>query len=264
MVDLCKEFEKQARRVWLLLKKAQSIGYQPKEETITDLNIIELRKRCSRQVITHEFTRHQEAKTGSDWEWWFTADGTRWIGFRVQAKILHLKTNQFRQLHYRDQLSTLIENAERSKPRLIPIYCFYIFEKPSGRERKPLSDSYGCSILLAHQAEADLEKRQSLKATKSSLLQPWHHLCAVCMQVLQKESGDDQQGNDTDTQSSADELSVLGNHIVDQGFLPGYVMALLPQKVTQYSSLDSQPTRVRRSSRSRPNIVTVFSQTPLK
>lgn len=268
MVDLCKEFEKQARRVWLLLKKAQSIGYQPKEETITDLNIIELRKRCSRQVITHEFTRHQEAKTGSDWEWWFTDSGKQWIGFRVQAKILHLKTSQFRQLHYHKQLETLIKRAEHNTPPLIPIYCLYIFETPPKRGDTILSDFNGCSILWAHQAKQIPQDKRSLAFVKRFSPQPWHRLFDACMHVFRPgEVFHDLGTFNNPSLSRSPEggllLSDLAERVVAPDALPTDVQSILLKKSGfSISSKDEQAIKPQ-SSRSRPDIVTFFSNRPL-
>jgi hypothetical protein len=42
---------------------------------------------ASTKIAIHLATKHEEAKHGADWEWWFIYRG-KGIGFRVQAKRL--------------------------------------------------------------------------------------------------------------------------------------------------------------------------------
>ena len=89
MTDLCQTFRWQAGRVWNRMKKAPGIGMALSEETLTETTLYEI-------ALEHQFSgdiditlakKHQEAKHGADWQWWFMK-GAEAIGFRVQAKRL--------------------------------------------------------------------------------------------------------------------------------------------------------------------------------
>lgn len=89
-------------RTMRLLEKAKTVGHQPLEETVTDLNILGLTLDWPSIVRSRTHTRPEEGRTGADWEWWFV-DATRTKGTRVlvQAKILNLRRDVFTSLHYR-------------------------------------------------------------------------------------------------------------------------------------------------------------------
>ena len=55
------------------------------EETITESNLLELRRRHSDVVHLRTLTRHQESKLGGDWEWYIVGR-KRTLKMRVQAK----------------------------------------------------------------------------------------------------------------------------------------------------------------------------------
>ena len=129
MQALCDTFRTLSYKTWDLLGKGRSVHCQMGEETITDLNLLELIVRHTKQVVTHIFTKPAEAATGADWEWWFTGGG-KWVGFRAQAKILELRTETFSNLHYKTskgyQADILISSALSGTPPRIPIYCLYL------------------------------------------------------------------------------------------------------------------------------------------
>ena len=55
------------------------------EETITESNLLELRRSHSDVIHIRTFSRHRESKIGSDWEWHIVG-GRRTLKMRVQAK----------------------------------------------------------------------------------------------------------------------------------------------------------------------------------
>ncbi len=107
-------FQKQASETWKTLAKAQKIGFHFGEEGLTNLNLLELRWWHSEEVFIRTFAKSEESKIGADWEWWFT-DSTekKFIGFRVQAKVINRKGKAYEQLHYKggSQTASLIVNA---------------------------------------------------------------------------------------------------------------------------------------------------------
>ncbi len=187
---LCETFRLLAFRTFDQIGRARRVGHQPLEETFTDINILELKDRHSTEVFSHNFSKHQEGINGADWEWWFTdVAKSKWLGVRVQAKILHLGSNTFSHLHYKSgkaktyQLSKL--KRECQKDGLVPLYCFYLYSQPKFlnsisrcRTFGHVSESYGCSITsLAH---IELLQKNG-KNDLASVIQgayPWH--CLVC------------------------------------------------------------------------------------
>lgn len=99
---LCHQFKNLSRAVFHHLEVDRAITYQTSEETITDFlnrefKIWSLSYPSSRFALRH-FTKAQESKNGADYEWdWYFVDktGKKWLGFRIQAKILNLKSNRF-------------------------------------------------------------------------------------------------------------------------------------------------------------------------
>ena len=99
-MTLCKTFKRRSLSTWNLLSKGRRIGTQLLEETLTDINLLELKLSHPSEVITTTFTKPKEGTTGADWEWWFTGSSGYWLGFRVQAKIIELQSSVFEHLHY--------------------------------------------------------------------------------------------------------------------------------------------------------------------
>lgn len=120
--------------IWLKLHNARGIQFQFSEETITEDLLYFIKLKGPRNVLLHRFTKRQERQTGADWEWWFvdelkpqTGRNYRGIGFRVQAKIIEQKTNQFPHLFYNTKPKSQSQTLVSSVPniRTIPLYCIY-------------------------------------------------------------------------------------------------------------------------------------------
>lgn len=191
MSDLCDTFRHLAFTTHDLIRRGRNIGHQPLEETITDLNVLELSERHGSDVITRTFTKREEGVNGADWEWWFTnRSRSSWLGMLVQAKILKIKTNRFESLHYISgkskelQLKKIRDNA--AKNRLILLFCFY-----SQNSRKSASiakkcntyaaapESLGCTIARAEHVQYlyDSGKKDNYCDVLNGAV-PWH--CLVC------------------------------------------------------------------------------------
>src|SRR4051812_22530357 len=85
---LCATFAQQAVRSWEFLAEGAAYKLLPGEETLTDLNLIEVKRAVSALIYTEKFTRYREGReTAADWEWWI-ADTQGWLGLRIQAKKL--------------------------------------------------------------------------------------------------------------------------------------------------------------------------------
>ena len=130
-MSVCDTFRMRAFATWDLLGRAFAVASPIGEETITDLNLLELRSRHPQEVITRSFSKRAEAAEGADWEWWLTGTSRRWFGLRVQAKVIDVGTVTFPHLHYRRgarasyQCDQLIRRALTATPPRLPIYCLY-------------------------------------------------------------------------------------------------------------------------------------------
>lgn len=190
MTTLCNTFKRLALNTWDIINESRQVNFQLKEETLTDLNMLAIKKRHSGQVRTKVYNKNEEGVNGADWEWWFN-HSEKWIGYRVQAKIINNKSNEFEHLHYKGkkavayQCDTLIHNALSTSPPKIPLYTLFLstgdkfllktwFCNTFKLDRK----FWGCSLINAF----DVYKLSSSKIKHlrhlDKLIRPWH--CLVC------------------------------------------------------------------------------------
>jgi len=188
---LCSTFRSQAFWTWEQLAKARKSKVHLGEESLTDFNLLEIRTHHHRDVITKTFSKAQESRDGADWEWWFTGSTGKWIGFRLQAKVLNTGSERFEHLHYvtpsgEFQSNLLCRRALNHSPKLIPLYCLYCYWAGSykdfcdaGGSFSHPPEAYGCALLDAHLVRG---MRGSKGADSLSALlrhtTPWHTL--VC------------------------------------------------------------------------------------
>jgi hypothetical protein len=141
---------------WDRLREARKHSCQVGEESITDFVVLNIKKWGKGKIIVDTFTRHQEAVNGSDWEWWFTGSSRKWLGMRVQAKVLKLNSEKFEHLHHSNkngkQVELLIQDANNNG--LVPLYCMYTNWRPGDYRAswkcntyKPSVRHYGTAIL---------------------------------------------------------------------------------------------------------------------
>ncbi|WP_371136296.1 DUF6615 family protein [Methyloversatilis sp.] len=168
---------------------AREVGHQPLEETFTDNNILDLRLRHPDEIRCHTFTKRKEGVNGADWEWWLTnRSKSQWLGLRVQAKILELRSDRFAHLHYRKSGSIQATKLDREckKEGLIPLYCFYSHSKHISASSvghchsfSYSPESYGCAIAPVSHVHRlrNAKERCGLDDVLSGAL-PWH--CLVC------------------------------------------------------------------------------------
>jgi hypothetical protein len=191
-MTLCETFKRRSSSSWNLLSKARKVDTQLLEETLTDVNLLELKVKHPGEVITETFTKPREGQTGADWEWWFTGASGLWLGFRVQAKIIRLQSGEYEHLHYKNphsaffQSDLLIQSALSNSPPLIPLYCLYSnwhgrrvsTSWPCGTFKRNVRN-YGCSLISAFSVKY-LRAKGGAKDLKSVLpyMRPWH--CLVC------------------------------------------------------------------------------------
>lgn len=136
---LCDTFVRISRGVWHWMRRAQRVrnpslqkraspwGMALRETTLTDYVVLRLLEECAPAVSVFTFPERLEAQTGADLELWIT-DHHRWIGLRVQCKVLGPNGN-FHELHYQRngqyQTDDLIQAAQ-ALPGCVPIYLLYV------------------------------------------------------------------------------------------------------------------------------------------
>jgi len=181
---ICDTFKNLAHATWNKIDDSKRVDYQLKEETFTDINLLELKLQHPAEIITYEFNKRQEGQNGADWEWWFT-DGTKWVGFRVQAKIINIYSDEFEHLHYQNgtsapQSEKLILQAEDKgvMPRT-PVYCLFMStEKLDETTITAPLKTFGCSLMSAYRVRGLRTGKIRHVSKLQPYLVPWHEL--VC------------------------------------------------------------------------------------
>ncbi|WP_445406210.1 DUF6615 family protein [Acinetobacter seifertii] len=125
-------FIKNSAWVWNTLRDARKLNLQLGEESITDFLIFNLTKSAGKKLKIKSFSRNEEAVNGADWEWWFTGPSGKWIGMRVQAKIINLSNEKYMSFKHKNKNGCqidLLESNARFKG-MIPIYCMFTNWEP--------------------------------------------------------------------------------------------------------------------------------------
>ncbi|MBL8124055.1 MAG: hypothetical protein JNJ39_08115 [Blastocatellia bacterium] len=188
MKTICSTFKRLAIETWCRIDLGRTVGFQLKEETITDLLLLELKARHRNGILIKEFNKREEGINGADWEWWLYGYG-KWLAFRIQAKVLDTKTGNFTHLHYppsnssQSQNDRLINDACKQNFHMRPLYCLYLntddralFRKMTQRAR--VAELFGCSLLSAFEVRRLRSSRQKSLVSVESKMVPWHRL--VC------------------------------------------------------------------------------------
>ncbi len=188
MATLCETFRSIAFGIHERLRDAKSIDYQPLEETFTDTIMLDLKLKHPVEIFTQPFNKREEGVNGADLEWWLTnAAEDKWLGLRVQAKILNLKANEYSHLHHKvgkTKKTYQIANLKRESARagLVPLYCFYSYGDVTSAacgSYGHATEAFGCSLAsLTHveSLQAAGEKRGFDEVMAN--VSPWH--CLVC------------------------------------------------------------------------------------
>ncbi|MBI4293555.1 MAG: hypothetical protein HY661_18935 [Betaproteobacteria bacterium] len=188
---LCQVTQKQASWVWTALRTARLHESKIGEESITDFLVLQLKKAAKGAYYIESFTRPKEKVTGADWELWFTGSSGKWLGLRVQAKVISIDGTRYAQLHYKRkdgtfQVDQLVSDAK--KHGAVPLYCLYSYWKapeagkltwPCGTFKKS-SRLFGASWMSVNDVQAlKPTGLDSLKLVAKSL-HPFH--CLFCCQ----------------------------------------------------------------------------------
>ena len=140
------------------------------EETITEFNLLEIRRRHHKIVEILAFTKPEERKIGADWEWWIIGRIYTYK-MRVQAKLT--KSGEKVDFTYKSKSSNklqrdiLIEKAERDEMQ--PVYCIYSTERQrrNWREDRLLSGyksfQAGCLLVNANDIPRTATKLEDIE-----------------------------------------------------------------------------------------------------
>ena len=165
------------------------------EETITESNLLEIRRRHPTVVRVRTFPKMVEATNGSDWEWHIVG-WRRTLKMRVQAKRVQsngvLKVRHTVKSPGKKQRDLLIAGAQAAGMK--PVYCIYCTEPQRNvwTQDKALPglggfQTFQTGCLLADAAHVpDTTTRLDEIEEKC---RPWHHLFAPTV-VMQKVSED--------------------------------------------------------------------------
>jgi hypothetical protein len=129
--SLCSTLEELATRTWDYLLAGEETKLRLGEETLTDINLVDLQRAHPAQVQTVKFTKSEERRNGADWELWLFEKGTA-LALRFQAKKLY-GDGTYTSLsgEGRRQARRLIAAADAEG--LTPLYCFYNATVPARR-----------------------------------------------------------------------------------------------------------------------------------
>lgn len=143
------------------------------EETITESNLLELRRRHSDVVHLRMFTKHQESKLGGDWEWYIVGC-KRTLKMRVQAK--RVTCNDDLRIRYAvggsgaQQRELLIQSAQADRMR--PMYCIYCTNSQRSLWKQRDGPQTGCLLADARHLPLHTRRLSSIEYA----CWPWHYL----------------------------------------------------------------------------------------
>ena len=159
------------------------------EETITETNPLEIRRRHPDRIHLYTFSKAAEAKTGAGWERHIVG-GRRTAKMRVQAK--RVQRNKVLRVKHKiatsgiQQRDLLIKDA--GAVRMKPVYCIYCTETQRNIWTQPkappgyLNHHTGC--LLADALDVPLATRNLDEIEEKCI--PWHYLVERAVFVHEK------------------------------------------------------------------------------
>ncbi len=112
---------------WERLRDSRLLEINFGEETITDLLLMDLKRKHPPTSKIIQTPKTKEKDSGTDWEWWIGSDRTSWLRFAVQAKKLHIDSQRYNGLSHKVggvlQIDLLEKYAKANGA--IPLYCLY-------------------------------------------------------------------------------------------------------------------------------------------
>lgn len=163
----------------LAYSQGEGVGVSYGEETITETNLLEIRRRHPTLVQLHTFSKHAEARNGADWEWRIVGR-KRTLSMRVQAKRVQrdkvLKIKHKVKSSGKQQRQLLMDEAAAAGMK--PVYCIYCTEcqREIWKQDKawPEFRSLETGCLLA--AAEDVPQETKRLGEIEGKCKPWHYL----------------------------------------------------------------------------------------
>lgn len=163
----------------LAYSQAEGVGVSYGEETITETNLLGIRRRHPRLVRLHAFSRHAESRNGADWEWHLVGH-RRTLRMRVQAK--RVQRNEVLKIAHevkssgRQQRDLLIGGAAADGMK--PVYCIYCTEGQRAfwtqDKALPGFEGFETGCLLAGAENVPQDTKSLVEIEKQC--RPWHYL----------------------------------------------------------------------------------------
>ncbi|WP_344710900.1 DUF6615 family protein [Sphingomonas humi] len=183
------------------------------EETITETNLLELRRRHPAIISLKTFGKKSEGLNGADWEWHILGRARK-LRMRVQAKRLQ-RNDRLTIPHTvassgKQQIDLLIADAKTYGMK--PVYCIYAAENQRAFWAKKggsiVGDEfeYGCLLISAYKIKAAMPK--ALSTIEADCI-PWHYLVERRRYSETKMSGWFKDGPDLSFLSLFDAVSIV-------------------------------------------------------
>jgi len=177
------------RRTSRAIANGVNVGIKVHEETITNLNLVDVAMRHRPYVQTVACNRVEEGTTtGADWLWMIGRPG-RWLPILVQAKLVNTASAMcrgFRQkLPGRKALQFDLFTQYAKAQRFYPLYCVYSDAKDSRlgplnllcKEGNGDQETLGCTMLLTRHVRAFNSRWRH--ATHKEILEKGHSLACL-------------------------------------------------------------------------------------
>ena len=163
----------------LAFSQGKGVGVSYGEETITETNLLEIRRRHPKLVRLHAFSKHSEAQNGADWEWHIVGH-RRTLKMRVQAK--RVQRNKVLKIAHevkssgKQQRDLLMAGAVAAGMK--PVYCIYCTERQrefwTQFKALPGLGGFETGCLLAEAENVPQDTKRLVEIEKKCW--PWHYL----------------------------------------------------------------------------------------
>lgn len=99
-IATCSLFEHLAADTWQRLMYGIALACSQSENTITDLNLLEICRANLPHLRVYKARGRDEPKNGFDWEWFIGNQKNGWYRFSVQAKKLYDQKRKYSSLRH--------------------------------------------------------------------------------------------------------------------------------------------------------------------
>ena len=182
--------QKLAEDTWENLREAKLLSVRYGEETITDILMLELRRKGFK--LFKQTSLRDETKYGTDFECWVGSCKMGWVGYAIQAKKLDLRSGTYRNFGHvvkgpnKRQIDIL--KAYATARKLTPRYCLYSYSFNVDRDilqccsRQFPEGELGCTLTppgVIERAISTPRGKDFFSLQSDRLTVPWRCL-AIC------------------------------------------------------------------------------------